>query len=319
VDEATGVGGALLLVLAIALPFMRRFPLFGPHRMRRLPLYLLGLLVFSFLHTTSNWLLRTLLYPVLGLGAYDYGIMPVRYFMELPVDVVALAIGVAGTHLLWMYRASRDRELRAEQLERALTESRLQSLQLQLQPHFLFNALNTISSRMYDDTASADAMVGHLSSLLRSSLSTRDTHLVTLRAELDTLEHYLAILRGRFGDRCRVTVDVPPAVEGARVPALLLQPLVENAVRHGNLGRSGTGAIGVRGRRDGDELVLEVSDDGPGATRDPWASADGVGLRATADRLQLLFPGSHRMEAGNGSEGFHVTIRVPFRDANGAA
>jgi len=203
--------------------------------------------------------------------------------------------------------------LRAEQLDTAPTESRLQSLQLQMQPHFLFNALNTIASRMYDDAPAADKMLTHLSSLLRASLSTRDTHLVPLSAELEVLDHYVAILRERFGENCAIVVDVPDDCHHLAVPALVLQPLVENAVRHGNVSRRGNGRIDVRAMRSNGSLQLDVSDDGPGATGELWGA--GVGLQSTADRLALLFPGEHRLEVGNRDGGFHVRMTVPIREA----
>lgn len=312
INESTSTFAGLALAFLVALPLMRRFPLTGAHRGRRIPLYVAGTVVFSVVHTTANWALRSLLYPLAGLGSFDYGRMPVRYFMEFPADAVLVTITVVMVHLAWAYRASRDRELRAEQLERALTESRLQSLQLQMQPHFLFNALNTIASRMYDDAPAADKMLTHLSSLLRASLTTRDTHLVPLGSELEILDHYVAILHERFGANCSIVVDVAEDCRALSVPALLLQPLVENAVRHGNVSRRGNGQIHVRAFRSNGSLHLEVSDDGPGATGDVWGS--GVGLQATADRLALLFPGEHRIDAGNHDGGFHVRMTFPTRE-----
>jgi len=313
INETTSAFGGLALVFLVALPLMRRFPLTRQNSAHRIPLYVAGTVVFSLIHTTSNWVLRSLLYPLAGLGSFDYGRMPVRYFMEFPADAVSLTIVAVLAHLAWAYRASRDRELRAEQLERALTESRLQSLQLQMQPHFLFNALNTIASRMYDDAPAADKMLTHLSSLLRASLSTRDTHLVPLSAELEVLDHYVAILRERFGENCAIVVDVPDDCHHLAVPALVLQPLVENAVRHGNVSRRGNGRIDVRAIRSNGSLQLDVSDDGPGATGELWGA--GVGLQSTADRLALLFPGEHRLEVGNRDGGFHVRMTVPIREA----
>ena len=317
INESTSAFGGLALVFLIALPLMKRWPLTRENRARRLPLYFLGTLVFSLIHTSLNWALRSLLYPVAGLGTFDYGLMPVRYFMEFPADAVALSIVVVLVHLAWAYRASRDRELRAEQLERALIESRLQSLQLQMQPHFLFNALNTIASRMYDDAPGADKMLTHLASLLRASLSTRDTHLVPLDSELEMLNHYVSILRERFGANCVIEVDVPQECRAAAVPALLLQPLVENAVRHGNLSRLGQGRIEVHASLSNGWLDLGVHDDGPGMDRAP--RGDGVGLQATIDRLELLFPGEHRIEMGRHREGFQVLMRLPLREISAGA
>jgi LytS/YehU family sensor histidine kinase len=172
---------------------------------------------------------------------------------------------------------------------------------------------------MYDDARSADAMLTHLAQLLRASLSTRDAHEVPLAAELETLEHYLAILRGRFGDGCQVHLDVSGDVRRAVVPALLLQPLVENAVRHGNLSRTGSGRIRVRGWRASDALQLEVDDDGPGPTRDTESAGHGVGLSSTASRLALLYPGTHRFEASCHAGGFRVSLSIPYREGTAHA
>jgi LytS/YehU family sensor histidine kinase len=211
----------------------------------------------------------------------------------------------------------RDREL-------SLAQAELRNLRLQLQPHFLFNALNTISATMYDEPAAADAMIAELSQLLRLSLKTVHTQEVPLRAELEALSHYTALMRARFGDQLSVTVDVEPAAADALVPSLILQPLVENAVRHGNVSLLGQGRIDVRARRDGDRLVLLVLNDtearetGEAELLSGAApKGTGVGLTSTAERLRLLYGDAHRFSAGkspvNGGFGFAVAIAIPFR------
>jgi signal transduction histidine kinase len=312
INEFTGVFGAAVLVALILRPLTRRFPLEARTWPTRLPLYLAVLIVFSILHTTLNWASRSVLYPLFGLWRFDYGEMRVIYLMEFPIDVIGFTLFTAGFHIFDRYRASRDRELHTEQLERALAESRLHSLRLQLQPHFLFNALNTISSRMYEDVVAADEMLTHLAELLRTSLRTSSVQLVALSSELDALQHYAAILRGRFGDRVQMTIDVPASCAGVLVPSLLLQPLVENAVRHGNASRLGHACIEVVARQSGDRLVLRVEDDGPGAPSG-FEDGDGIGLRATRDRLRLLYGDAHTFRAENGERGFRVTIEVPWR------
>ena len=147
-DEMTAALGAGLLFFGVRW-LVRSWPLGGARTWRRLPLYLVALLVFSAAHTCSNWALRTLAYPLAGLGAYDYGRMPVRFAMELPYDLVAFVIMAAVVASVDRLRASRERELHAARLESSLARSELRSLRLQLQPHFLFNALNTISATMY--------------------------------------------------------------------------------------------------------------------------------------------------------------------------
>lgn len=317
INETTAIAGLAALLAWWVLPWMRRHRLTRTSWTSELPWYLLTLVLFSAMHTSLNWGLRVLLYRVAGLGAFAYGEMPTRYFMEFPLDALAIGLATIIAHLLWASADARERELRAEQLERALTESRLQSLQLQLQPHFLFNALNTVASVMYEDVGRADRILGNLSALLRASLGARDTHEVTLGVELDALHHYLEILRARFGERCQLEVDVAEALREATVPVMLLQPLVENAVRHGALERTGKGAIRVRAWRDGGTLALEVRDDGA-ALGGGWASGHGLGLAGTTDRLQLLYGDRQSLTAGVLGSEFVVTMRLPYREGTHA-
>ena len=311
INEFTSGYIGMGMVYLFVLPWARRHRVTRRDWRRQVGAYAAVLVLFSVAHTSLNWVVRPPLYRLAGLDAYDYGRMPLRYLMEFPIDAIAFAISAVLVNLWWAYRDGRDRQLHAEQLERALTESRLRALRLQLQPHFLFNALNTVAARMYDDVAAADAMLTHLASLLRASLRTTEAQTVSLGSELETLAHYVAVLEGRFGDRCVIGISVPAELRSALVPSLLLQPLVENAVRHGNLGVTGRGVVCVTAGREGADLVVRVEDDGPGASRDPWRG-DGVGLRATADRLRLIYGDRHSFEAANAGKGFRATIRLPY-------
>ena len=315
IAEVTGAYGMWLLLAAVVFPFIRRRPLTRGGWRRELPAYVALLVAYSVLHTSGNWASRSLLFPLAGLGSYDYGAIALRFAMEFPLDVIGFSSAVAIAHLFAAWRRSNEERLRAERLERALTEARLEALRLQLQPHFLFNALNTIASVMYDDVRAADAMLTHLSSLLRASLQTTERHVTSLDAELATLGHYVALLQGRFGERCTVRIDVPDTLGSALVPALVLQPLVENSVRHGRLSKEGRGVIDVRARAVGERLEIVVQDDGPGvsATADvALVPGGGVGLRSTADRLRLIYGEAGEVEAANIAGGFRVTLRLPL-------
>src|SRR5215213_3770437 len=161
INEMTGaLTGGLLFFPVRAL--VRRLPLIRDRWPRRLPVYLLALLAFGAASTSIMWGLRSLLYPLAGLGRYDYGTMPLRYLMELPVQAIGFTLLVTGLHVFAALRAARERELRAAQLEGSLARAQLRNLRLQLQPHFLFNALNTVSATMYEDPAAADEMLGAL-------------------------------------------------------------------------------------------------------------------------------------------------------------
>ena len=215
---------------------------------------------------------------------------------------------VAAAHTLMYYERSRERE----QLEARLAEARLQLLSMQLQPHFLFNTLNTIAELVHDDPDAADHMIIGLSDLLRRTLELGQTQEIPLHAELGLLERYLDIQRARFGERLQVTVTVGDETRGASVPVLLLQPLVENAILHGLGERLSAGRIDIAARRDGDRLIVSVADDGTGAVA--GAGRERVGLGNTRARLEALYGANQRLDLAIApSQGARVTLEIPFR------
>ena len=312
IDESTGAYGAAVLFVAVV-AFVWRYPLDRSGWRQRIGAHVIAMLVYSAAHTTLMFVSRTVVFRVVGMGVYDYGHLPARYVMELGQDVISYATFVLVVTLYRSYRVMRQRELWTAQLERGLAQAELRNLRLQLQPHFLFNALNTISSTMYDDPRSADRMIGQLSQLLRLSLRTSNAHEVPLRDELDVLDCYLGLMRARFGARLRATVVAEPGTTDALVPSMLLQPLVENAIRHGNASHALGGSIAVRVSHVGRSLRIDVTDDGPGAPDGVDVLTNGIGLSATRDRLRLLYGDSHRFEAGNRGAGFAVGITIPYR------
>ncbi|NIP58237.1 MAG: histidine kinase, partial [Gemmatimonadetes bacterium] len=188
------------------------------------------------------------------------------------------AIVLAG-HALSYARLSRHRALRGERLRRELSDARLEALRAQLRPHFLFNTLNAVSELVHEDPEAADRMLAELGALLRASLVDDAGETVPLERELELLDAYLAIQRRRMGDRLRVRREVDPATLGLGVPPLLLQPLAENAVRHGLAGREGGGTLRIAARLEDGGLVVEVGDDGGGPPE--GGIREGVGLRNT--------------------------------------
>jgi len=312
INELTAAFGAGLLFWPLR-SLTLRFPLDRGRALRHAPVYAVALLVFSTLHTSLNWGMRSALYPLAGLGFYDYGRMPLRYFMEFPVDIIVFCLAVGGLHAFRRARRARERELQAARLEHNLSQAHLRNLQLQLQPHFLFNALNTISSMMYSDVERADAMLERLADLLRASLRTSSADRVPLREELAVLDDYLAIMRARFAERLAIEIDVDEKAAQALVPPLILQPLVENAIRHGGVEARGSGSIAVRARCENNSLVLSVEDDGPGPDLDIEPLEQGLGLRTTAERLRLLYGNGQLLTvAAAPSGGCRVALRVPF-------
>ena len=264
ISELTGSVAVIVGFYAIVLPMARRYPLWGSGWRAHLPAHVLGLLVYSVLKTLTMWGARLPLWPLAGLGSYEYGVMLYRFPMEAANDVFAyfLFVGIVQFWDAWVAR--QERELREARLEAALHETRLQALQGQLQPHFLFNTLNTISSVMYGDPAQADRLISRLSDLLRSSLAAPERPEVGLEEELEILDRYVELMSARFGERMTVEVTVAPDAREGVVPVFLLQPLVENAIHHGVARRSGPGRIDVSVGRVGPKLHIEVADDGPG-------------------------------------------------------
>lgn len=313
IEEGTGSFGSFALSGLVFVAW-RRAPLRGPAFWRRLPAYLLLGLALSALNTSFMWASRSAIFPLAGLGAYDYGAMPLRYLMEAPFALIGFAVMLGA---LWLSEEIVERRRQAtaqSDLERALAQSQLHSLRLQLQPHFLFNALNTISAQLHADPRGADRLIGRLSELLRVSFRATDRMTVPLHEELALLDAYAELMRARFGSRLDLRIESDPAAADAVLPPLLLQPLVENAVRHGGLERSGHARIALSVRVSGGRLVVTVYDDGPGAPsgRDPMTS--GTGLSTSARRLALLYGESARLAAHNAADGgFEVRIELPTR------
>jgi len=233
---------------------------------------------------------------------------------EMVAARAALAIDNARLHR--ETRDARNRELRSAQLESQLAKARLEALRTQLNPHFLFNALNVVAM-LVRRGANDDALnaVVSLSELLRQVLAAGTTMEVDLADEVALVERYLAVERIRFRDRLSVEIDMPPSLADARVPGLILQPLVENAIKHGIAQNDGPGRIAVSARHEDRRLILRVSDNGPGFPNDwdPSQSA-GVGLANSRERLDRMYDGRADFRLLRGSDGGAlVEIAMPYR------
>ncbi len=208
---------------------------------------------------------------------------------RLPVCVERLEL-----LLVWSGHRLRLRRLAArEALRSALFEAKLSALQAQLQPHFLFNALNSLLPLVGSEPERARRMIVRLGDLLRASLLAETTQLVTLERELALLDEYLDIERMRFRDCIQIDIEADAAARSAQVPSFLLQPLVENAIKHGADPQTGRVRIRIEARTGEDSLSLTIRDDGPGI-RGPGAGERGIGLTNIRRRLDMLYPGRHR-------------------------
>ncbi len=290
-----------------------RCPLDRPGWKRCLPRLLVAMAVFAALDDALCQMNRLALERIVG----EMWLYPFRGARLLAVYLHTIFNYMQVTAVGWAVhyqREARVRGLRASRLEMSLAEARLAMLRMQLQPHFLFNTLNSIAALMRRDVDAADRMIARLAELLRHSLDTTGRREVTLREELETLERYLEIEQTRFADRLTVRYDVDSETLDALVPGLILQPIVENAVHHGVAQRSTAGLIALSTKRDNGQLVIEVSDDGPGFVR--GAMQQGVGLTNTRARLEQLYGPQHGFQINDRPDGgADVVMRLPYHTA----
>lgn len=231
------------------------------------------------------------------------------FFLGFRLPIYLAIVSIA--HALCFYRRAQERERRTLGLEAGLAKARLSALRMQLQPHFLFNSLNAIAELVHKDPEAADEMLVALASLLRLTLETSGEQELPLGRELEFVERYLAIEHVRLGDRLQVTYDLAPGTRDALVPVFLLQPLVENAVRHGLEARGGPGRLTISASCQDTALVLTISDNGPGLQPGKPLS-EGIGLANTRARLRELYGAAGTLELRQ-AEGFTVEIAIPFR------
>lgn len=302
------------LVVWVLVPLIQAVVLNAPWRQvpwaRFVALHLAGGLLFWALHVAGLWSLRVLLYRAAGWGTYHYGDWIPRILGEGGKDLFSFAGLAAVVHALALRQARQARELAHSRLESELREARLQALAAQLDPHFLFNALNTLSSVIYEDVAKADSLISDLGLMLRDNLQA-DGPTWPLQRELEHLGHYLAFVRARFGDRVQVEVATDPGLGDLPVPRFALQRLVENALKHNGDAAGRTLKVEVSARLEGALGRLRVADDGVGfATAEPT----GLGLGNLRRSLNLLHGDRARLTAGNGPGGGAVVELVLPRE-----
>jgi signal transduction histidine kinase len=283
----------------------RRFPLDPPHVLRDTVVHMLTVSVLAFVH-------------MIAVSFLTLGFTPttLSYFgWYLPLDLIAYWAGVCALHYYFEVQA---REVVAERLRADLNEVQLKALRSQLNPHFLFNTLNTVSVlAMKGDSPAVLSVVTRLSTLLRRTLDESAPQVTRLSEELQALSDYVEIQLVRFNDRLVMHWDVSPDTLQAAVPVMVLQPLVENAIKHGIAAHCGAGVITVRSRIDRDELMLQVHNTiPPGSVPSTEATATsmGIGLKNTRSRLQRLYGVAQRLDYGQAADqGVVVTLTIPFR------
>ena len=320
------------LIYALLTPFVFAFAVSHPVRrkdwLRDSVLHLPAAVAFS----VSHVMLRGLVYPVYDLKMdrfayavwdphthvinFQWALLSRLFLYNVDGQIFSAYVPIVLiANASWYYLESRKRERRALQLETQLAQARLNVLKSQLQPHFLFNTMHSISALMLTDVHAADRMMTRLSDLLRMSLESGALQVTTLKRELEFVTVYLEIERIRFEDRLNVVIDIASETLDAEVPQLLLQPLVDNAVRHGISRRISGGEIRISAWRDAGNLFLQVRDNGPGFDDGAGGQTKpGLGLGATRERLMTLYGKDQSMDIRTAREGgVEVYVKIPFR------
>lgn len=305
-----------LLLIPLIVWASRFFPFDGRVWLRNLPLHLVAAVVASLLALQLRFWFEGGIVAITG-QAWSLGAPKFlnQWFFRLGISVPSgiliywTILGVA--HALRYYGKYRENQLKAARLEAQLARAQLEALEMQLHPHFLFNTLNSIAVLMRRDVDAAGRMLNRLSDLLRLTLDQAGKQLITVKEELEILEGYLQIQQIRFQDRLTVKMHVDPATLHLRVPNLILQPLVENSIRHGIAPRADAGTIEIDSLREDELLLLRVRDDGPGLVG-ASSPGSGIGLANTRERLQVMYGTAYRLEFEDlDSGGLQVTLAVP--------
>jgi two-component system LytT family sensor kinase len=294
----------------------RRFPLELTRLASRLSVHLAAAILVSglqlFLEAVLVWIIRGFSDPLTLIASRILHMV----FLNYSEAFVLYWVMLLASHTLHFQARLRTQELRASRLEAQLAQAQLSALKMQLHPHFLFNTLHSISALLHGDVEAADLMVARLGDFLRLTLENSETQEVTLEQELEFLRCYLDIELTRFQDRLRVKFEIAPGTLDALTPNLILQPLVENAIRHGIAPRMEPGCVTICSELQGNRLRIEVRDDGPGFA----SNTPGIGLSNTRARLERLYGSGYVLQLSNGTHnGAIVTLEIPFRVSKAVA
>ena len=323
-SEGFGIYSLLIQMLqwyywGIATPFILRFTVRYPlDRKPRRPVVLHHIAVATTMAVTYGSVMMAAVSYKQPVHFATPGAVLRSYIFFIPFGIAIYATIAAIGFALDFHAKLRERELQASQLQARLTEAQLGALRMQLQPHFLFNTLNTIAMLVREgDTQTSVRMLARLSDLLRHLLDDEGDQEVPVREELDFLSRYLEIEQLRFRDRLKVDVVVDEGARDAFVPNLVLQPIVENAIRHGISRRAAASTIALRVARENGSLVMTVRDDGPGlASSFSIGDSHGIGLRNTQTRLSYLYGEAAHMDVRNAQDhGVLVTLRIPYHES----
>jgi len=320
--EMTGAYSGFLLLPGI-LWLINRFPICRQKLAKHLFIHLAGSIVYGFFHTILMKFSRIFIYSLFGLGFYDCGDMRYRFLMEYHKQFIWYTLVLVTYHSIIYYQTNKERELKtaelelkASQLDNQLTQVQLQALKAQINPHFLFNTLNMISSLMYEDVKTADKMLVKLSNFLRMTLEKGNSQKIPLSQELEFVTNYLDIMKARFPDKLDVKIDIAANLQTALVPSMLLQPLVENSIKHNNLSDNDKYKISIKAYREQGKLMLCVLDNGVGIKdKEQDIFQQGIGLSNIQTRLKQLYADKHKLNIENKiNSGLEVLIELPLEN-----
>ncbi len=311
IEEMTGSIVAALLV-PVMVYVTRRWPPLSARWPLHLPIQVLAATLIAGVHTSATSVLRTLLIVFPGLSdGHEYLLTPQAYLLSLPAGFVVYAVFSAITMVVDRYRGARNRELEAVELRAQLAQAQMQVLRRQLEPQFLFNTLKSIAELVYANPKAAEEMISRMSALLRHSFTSEQSHETTLAEEVRVLDLYLDIMRLRYAERLFVQVDAPAELARARVPRLLLQPLVENALRYGADPSLSLVAVRVSARAEDGALAIRVHDRS-GCSEEALRSA---GLANLGERIVRLYGSDYGITSRNDEEGIELIVKLPLKFA----
>ncbi|MEM7674397.1 MAG: histidine kinase [Myxococcota bacterium] len=321
VYELTGSLTLLVLFPGLFLWFQQSLPLDGissgsPWRwLIWLPTHLVVSIVFGISHTILMVSSRQFIFWAMGWPPYLWGDPLARFTAEYQKQILVYAAVAAVFTLVRAADRYRRQQVQEAELKRRLSVARLDQLKSQLNPHFLFNSLNLVACMIHEDPQRAEEVLAELGEFLRMTLRHAERQEVPLREDLEFLKAYLSIIQARFGDRLQVNLHMAAEVQEASVPHLVLQPLVENAVKHATSQSLDGGAIWITAERQHQQLVLIVEDDGPGPKASPQKTkGEGFGLAGTAERLTALYGDAQSIELkARAAGGAKVEIRLPYK------
>jgi len=292
----------------------RRFRLDGERRLRAIAVHAVAAFGFMVVRFIAMLGVRLLLWTDAIKLVTSWTYLQRQFLLDVDWFLMVYGVIVGISHAIAYYHETEERKLKEARLETRLMEAQLKTLQAELHPHFLFNTLHAISTLIHRDPEAADRMISRLSDLLRITFDRSGEAKVTLKEEIEFLQKYLDIEQTRFPDRLTVRVEIDPDSLDAEVPRMILQPLVENAIKHGIAPNADRGHLQITAGRQDQTLWMEVRDNGAGLHGGTLKRLrTGVGLSNTRARLECLYSGQHRLEFTDLHGGLAVRLEIPFQ------